>query len=236
MPDHQHEPEGLTGNDFAEIVCDALGNLSVTIDRPRTICCTIGGRTLEWGYSAVIVGEVRGEQILVFPRFGEDCIVPGHIKKFLHACREQHKALRLYFAFPEDSWPDYEPLCELYGLGAITVSLTTLQAQIRLKPTRKNINRAFGTEVARITTRLKRAAKSRLSEIENRRKAFVSRAQAQGSIDDIAKHEKCFHDVTKEVQREEREIRLRLGEAQESGSLQLLREIETAIEEKIESL
>lgn len=224
---------GLNSNDLlCGILSEELSRDSMKVDKAVTIPLVIAEAKVEWGYpSAIICVDDKGRpKEVVIPRHGTEHIIPGHLKKYLHACRTNYKSTRLYIACPEDAVADYQPQCQFYGLGLISVSLGKMQIVFLVYPRNKNIDNAFSTRVRELKGKLKKAVKKRQEDIQHHLAGFRKEAKTQGSLANIGQHEKPFTDLTTEIKGTEDQLILRLNEASESGDMRQLDDVLAEIE------
>lgn len=223
---------GLNNDDFCQILNEALPDAELRIDRQATIPLVIDKRKVGWGYPSAIVcvDEKGAPRELVVPRYGAEHVIPGYLKKYLHACRTTHKGLRLFIACPEDAAADYRKECQFYGLGLISVSLDTMRSVIRERPTNRNIDNAFSTEVRKLKSFITQTIRRRRDDIEKKLDGFRQTARSQGSLADIARHEKPFTDLISELKGKEDHLILRLQEAADSGDRRQLDDVRKEIE------
>jgi hypothetical protein len=229
----------LTSDDFCGILHEALGRAAMRVDKEATISLVIAitmankitNNKVEWSYpNAMVCVDDKGKpKNVVVPRFGSEHIIPGHLKKYLHACRKSKNAIGLYIACPEEAANGYRPQCQLYGLGLLSVSLGKGQVTILERPRNKNIDNAFSTRVRELKTVLKKSVLKRKEELERNLDGFRKEARNQGSLTDVAKHEKPFTDRIAELKQTEDRLILRLNEAAESGDLRQLADLLTEI-------
>lgn len=224
---------GLNINDFCGILNEALPRASFKINKTITIPLVIVKEKVDWGYpnAIVCVDDNDNPRELVVPRYGNEHAIPGYLKKYLHACRTSQKSIRLYIACPEDAVAAYRPQCKLYGLGLISVSLGKMQAAILERPTSRNIDKAFSARVRELNGEIKKAVKTRLEEIGRNLAGFRKTAKTQGSLSNIAQHEKPFTDLQAELKATEDHLILRLSEAGESGDMRQLDDVRKEIEQ-----
>lgn len=220
----------ITADDFARMVKDALPVLGIICDETATADLTMGTTHVKWRYPAVIHGTKGGKRLIVVPRFGGVASVPGHLKKYLHACRTQLDAVDLYMAMSEPLWPSYRPLCEMFGLGALVFSMDDGRLQLAAKPKRTNIDRAFERHVKDLLRRARKAKVERLQYVDEARSEFAKKAAEIKGLG-IESHMKRFEDLSEEVNRTYRLIGERAKEVIQEGSVEALAELASLVDE-----
>jgi|GEM_PF-5979850 len=217
-------PVGLTSDDFARMVVEALPNVGVIVSPSGAAQLQLGDTSVSWRYPAVIHGVHGKHQVLVVPRFGSAASIPGHIKKYLHACRVQLPNCKLYIAAPEHLWSGYSPLCALFGLGAYTISMDDGRMTTRLKPTKINIDKAFAKRVREAVDAGRNARDERLAHIAKARIDFNKQlSQTQGLSPNA--YNARFDNVESEVERAYQQLVDRAREVLENGNLEGLHEL-----------
>jgi len=218
------EPVGLTSDDFARMVVEALPNVGVTVLASEVAQLKIGDTAISWRYPAVIHGVQGKNQVLVVPRFGAVAAIPGHIKKYLHACRIQLPSRKLYIAAPEQLWSGYSPLCTLFGLGALTISMDDGRMTARLKPTKINIDKAFTKRVREAVEHGRQARDERLEHIAKARVEFNKQLLRTQGLSPNAYNSR-FDNVRDEVERAYQQLVDRAKEVLDNGNLEGLQEL-----------
>ena len=220
--------EGITPDDFAKMLADALPNVGIVVDFESGLDLTLGGQSIHWSYPSVIVGLQRTRRVAVAPRFGDSMSLPGHLRKYLHGCRTQFPKLALYLGVQASAWPSVAPYCEIYGLGAVVVSLGTGIVTVKARPDgRRNIERAFERAVEQIVRTAKAKKDERAKFVVESREKFRMQA-AQLDIGDLRAHFERFNNVLAELEARLTAIEARAEEIRSNESLDALKELERA--------
>src|SRR5688500_3149830 len=115
--------DGLTLDEFADLLCDVLSVRGYAVDRSATINLQLGAEMIDWRFPAVVVAQKENVTSVFVPRFGTSAAVPGYLAKYLDGARRNSADSKLYLACRDTTLTEYREVCTLYGLGLIGCAL-----------------------------------------------------------------------------------------------------------------